>query len=192
MEWLPGDYNLNATLYIPQCADTNLDAGGAYFHYQQPTGDAIVVMGCLRCRLKFGYRIKLLCSLLTYLCLRTCIDICFCSMYVFPQLIFERTIWSSSSGAALAFKDRPYSTFLPTLMSIFEFQGLQKVPPDGTTGVGVYVEKHFATNKVVGTDVRGFQFGVYENSTGEGKIDTNWWWLSYVRGKPELKTQAVS
>jgi hypothetical protein len=93
------------------------------------------------------------------------------------------TIWSNSSGGALAFKDRPYSNpFMPNLMNIFNFQGLQQTIPDGKRGIGLWLTKHFCVNKVEGTDIRGFRVGVYVDDTGEGKVDTNWYWLSYVRG----------
>jgi hypothetical protein len=96
------------------------------------------------------------------------------------------TIWSSSDGAALAAKDRPYtSPFMPNIMSEISWQGLQHTPPYGVIGIGFQAQKHFVVNKISGTDVRGFAFGVLCDATGggsEGTIDTNWWWLSYVRG----------
>jgi hypothetical protein len=93
------------------------------------------------------------------------------------------TIWTHSNGGALAFKDRPYTNpFMPILMSVFHFQGLQQDPPNGNNGVGLWLTKHFCTNKVEGTDIRGFAMGVFVDDRGEGKIDTNWYWLSYVRG----------
>jgi hypothetical protein len=96
------------------------------------------------------------------------------------------TIWSGSSGAALAAKDRPYtSPFMPNIMSEITWQGLQAINPTGTTGYGFHAQKHFVVNKITGFDIRGFSIGVWCDATGggsEGTIDTNWWWLSYVRG----------
>jgi len=96
------------------------------------------------------------------------------------------TIWTGSLGAALAAKDRPYSNpFMPNLMSVYRFQGLQHDPPTGTDGYGFFANKHFCVNKIEGTDIRGFGVGIMiDDSDGgtEGKIDTNWWWLSFVRG----------
>jgi len=96
------------------------------------------------------------------------------------------TIWTGSTGVALAARDRPYSNpFMPNLMSIYRFQGLQHDPPNAKDGIGFFVNKHFCVNKIEGTDIRGFGIGVlvddHDGGT-EGKIDTNWWWLSYVRG----------
>lgn len=72
------------------------------------------------------------------------------------------TIWTGSSGAALAFKDRPYSNpFFPNIMSVFQFQGLQQTPPNGNNGIGLWLTKHFVVNKVEGTDIRGFSIGVF-------------------------------
>jgi hypothetical protein len=95
------------------------------------------------------------------------------------------TIWTGSTGAALAAKDRPYSNpFMPNLMSIYRFQGLQHTPPYAVNGFGFFANKHFCVNSIEGTDIRGFGTGIMiDDSDGgtEGKIDTNWWWLSYVR-----------
>lgn len=54
VEWLPGDYNLSATLAIPETADTVIQAQGARFHYDKEDGDAVVVTGAFRCRYSFG------------------------------------------------------------------------------------------------------------------------------------------
>ena len=95
---------------------------------------------------------------------------------------FGRII-SASSGAALAAKDRPYTNpFMPNIMSVISWQGLQKDPPSGSGGYGFWAKKHFVVNKISGTDVRGFGVGIFCDADGEGTIDTNWWWLSYVRG----------
>jgi len=54
VEWLPGDYRLGDTLVIPDAADMAIQAEGAYFHYEQPEGDAIVIQGMNRCRYRLG------------------------------------------------------------------------------------------------------------------------------------------
>jgi len=147
VEWLPGDYYLSDTLFVPQYVDSVIHAEGAIFHYGPSSGDAIVFTGSLRCRYYLG------------------------------------TIWTGSSGAALAFKDRPYANpFMPNNMNVIQFQGLQHDPPSGNNGIGLHLTKHFCVNKVEGTDIRGFDIGVYVDDNGEGKVDTNWYWLSYVRG----------
>jgi hypothetical protein len=67
-------------------------------------------------------------------------------------------------------------------MNSISWQGLQKVGWDGTAGVGFWASTHFCVNKITGFDVRGFGIGIWcDPRYQEGTIDTNWWWLSYVR-----------
>jgi len=133
-----------------------LYAEGTILHYRGPPGNsAIIVSGAYRCRLNFG------------------------------------TIWSNSQVAALAFQSRKYSSpFMPIDMNIIGFQGLQRVgqcqgcpvPP----GVGILIQRPYCLNQITGTDVRGFNTGVLVDSNYGPRdghtIDTNWYWLSYVRG----------
>jgi hypothetical protein len=155
VEWLAGDYILHNTLILPQVVDTVLHAEGTIIHYAGPVNDDVIVFsGALRSRFYFG------------------------------------TIWSTSSAATLAMKSRQYSNpFMPIDMNVIEFQGLQKV---GATqggpvspGVGLLIQRPFCLNQVTGTDVRGFTTGILADESGprDGHtIDTNWYWLSYVRG----------
>lgn len=155
VEWLAGDYFLGDSLILPQIVDTVLNAEGTILHYDgPPQKDAIILSGALRCRLNLG------------------------------------TIWSNSNAAALAMKSRQYaSPFMPIDMNIISFQGLQRV---GATqggpvspGIGLWAQRPFCLNQITGTDIRGFTKGVFIDDSGprDGHtIDTNWYWLSYVRG----------
>jgi hypothetical protein len=152
VEWMAGDYYLSSTLYLPTVVDTLLNAEGAIFHYNATSGDAIVIVGALRSRFYLG------------------------------------TIFSSSTtGAALAARPSYYSTagntnFFPILMNFISWQGLQHDPIDSYQGQGFVAQNAFCTNAVIGTDIRGFNIGIWNDpSIGGGTIDTNWYWLSYVR-----------
>lgn len=96
------------------------------------------------------------------------------------------TIESSSSGAALCV--RPTAR-MPALMSFVNFSGLIGTNKRGT---GLLVDpsaENVCVNRFEGTDVLGFERGVYVGAAGTregaastfGKCDTNWFWLSYVR-----------
>jgi hypothetical protein len=50
----------------------------------------------------------------------------------------------------------------------------------GLRGKGLSVDAA-CTNVFEGTDISGFDVGVYVESAGQGKIDTNWFWFSYIR-----------
>ena len=54
VEWLPGDYTLDASLVIPNTEDFAIQAEGTVFHYTPADGDAIVTRGMNRCRFRFG------------------------------------------------------------------------------------------------------------------------------------------
>ncbi len=96
------------------------------------------------------------------------------------------TIFSSSVGAALRVK--PTGT-MPALMSMVGFTGL--IGQD-QKGIGLCVDstsENVCTMRFEGTDVRGFDIGVFvpdarpshPDQPGAGKTDTNWYWISYVR-----------
>lgn len=94
------------------------------------------------------------------------------------------TVETGSSGAAIRIK--PTSN-MPALMSIVNFTGLVG---HGKKGTGLYLDSsidNVCTNKFEGTDVSGFDTGVFVSGAkekiryGHGKCDTNWFWLSYVR-----------
>jgi len=140
---------------MAQVVDTVLYAEGTVIYYKGAvTKDVIVFSGALRSRFNLG------------------------------------TIWSTSNGAALAMKSRQYSNpFMPIDMNIISFQGLQKVGAiqggPVSPGIGLWIQRPFCVNQVTGTDVRGFTTGVFADDSGprDGHtIDTNWYWLSYVRG----------
>ena len=54
VEWLPGDYHLGDTVEIANAADVTIHSESAYFHYDKPKGDAILIRGMNRCRYYFG------------------------------------------------------------------------------------------------------------------------------------------
>lgn len=54
VEWLPGYYNLSATLEIPDAANCVIRADGTTLRYLPNAGDAIVIRGMNRCRYTFG------------------------------------------------------------------------------------------------------------------------------------------
>ena len=54
VKWLPGNYQLSATLEIADAVDCVIRAEGTTFHYQKPTGDAVLIRGMNRCRYNFG------------------------------------------------------------------------------------------------------------------------------------------
>lgn len=83
------------------------------------------------------------------------------------------TIESGSSGAALKITPRG----APTLMSIIGFTGLVG---RGRKGIGLYIDGGVCTNRFEGTDIYDFDKGVYV-AHAAGKIDTNWFWVSYIR-----------
>jgi hypothetical protein len=96
------------------------------------------------------------------------------------------TIESQSSGAALRVQP---GRQMPSLMSFVDFAGL--IGKD-QRGVGLMLDatnENVCVNRFVGTDVLGFDKGVLVGGAGprdnsastQGKCDTNWFWLSYVR-----------
>ena len=96
------------------------------------------------------------------------------------------TIESGSIGAALCI--RPKAT-MPSVMSFVNFTGLIG---SGTRGTGLLLDpshENICVNRFEGTDVSGFEYGVYVGGAGSregsasthGKCDTNWFWLSFVR-----------
>jgi len=96
------------------------------------------------------------------------------------------TIESSSSGAALCI--RPDAK-MPALMSFVNFTGLIGQNQRGTGLLLDPTHENICVNRFEGTDVLGFERGVYVGGAGKrtdsasthGKCDTNWFWLSYVR-----------
>lgn len=54
VEWLPGNYNLSATLEIPDAANSVIRAEGTTLRYKPGEGDAVIVRGMNRCRYYFG------------------------------------------------------------------------------------------------------------------------------------------
>jgi len=150
VEWLPGTYNLSATLEIPDAANCAIRAEGTTLRYQPAEGDAVVIRGMNRCRYAFG------------------------------------TIESASTGVALRIQP---SHAMPALMSFVDFAGL--IGKD-LRGVGLMLDptnENVCVNRFVGTDILGFDKGVVVGGAGsrdksastQGKCDTNWFWLSYVR-----------
>ena len=96
------------------------------------------------------------------------------------------TIKSASSGAALRIQPTPQ---MPSLMSYVNFMGLVG---ENQRGTGLLLDpqnENICVNRVEGTDVYGFDRGVYVGGAGgregsastHGKCDTNWFWISYVR-----------
>lgn len=81
-------------------------------------------------------------------------------------------IYSHSSGAALRMKPDRH-----ILMSVITFTGL--VGKD-FRGVGLWLDQSVCTNRFEGTDISLFDKGVFVNDA-KTKIDTNWFWLSYIR-----------
>ena len=54
VRWLPGNYQLSATLEITDAVDCVIRAEGTTFHYQKPAGDAVLIRGMNRCRYNLG------------------------------------------------------------------------------------------------------------------------------------------
>jgi len=150
VEWLPGNYQLSATLEIPDAANCAIRAEGTTLRYTASEGDCIVIRGMNRCRYSFG------------------------------------TIETSSTGVAL--RIQPLQA-MPSLMSFVNFAGLIG---RGQRGTGLMLDptyENVCVNRIVGTDILGFDKGVYVGGVGSregtasthGKCDTNWFWLSYIR-----------
>lgn len=150
VEWLPGNYQLSATLEVPDAANCVIRAEGTTLKFGPTEGDGVVIRGANRCRYSFG------------------------------------TIESTSSGAALRIQP---SQSMPALMSFINFTGLIGSDQEG---IGLMIDpthENVCVNRVEGTDIFGFDKGVFVGSAGSregvgsshGKCDTNWFWLSYVR-----------
>jgi hypothetical protein len=150
VELLPGNYQLTASIELPDAADCAFRGEGSTLHYLPKQGDCVVIRGMNRCRYSFG------------------------------------TIQTNSTGAAIHVQPK---VGMPSLMSFVTFTGL--VGP-GTEGTGLYVDPSYenvCVNRFEGTDVLKFKRGVYVGGAGardkststQGKADTNWFWLSYVR-----------
>ena len=90
----------------------------------------------------------------------------------FRSRYYLGTIYSNSRGAALRLKPDRH-----VIMSIISFTGL--VGKD-FRGVGLWIDQSVCTNKFEGTDISLFDKGVFVNDANT-KIDTNWFWLSYIR-----------
>lgn len=90
----------------------------------------------------------------------------------FRSRYYLGTIYSTSSGAALRMKPERH-----ILMSVITFTGL--VGKD-FRGVGLWLDQSVCTNRFEGTDISLFDKGVFVNDATT-KIDTNWFWLSYIR-----------
>jgi hypothetical protein len=93
---------------------------------------------------------------------------------------------SHSSGAAMRVKP---TARMPALMSIVTYTGLIG---HNQNGVGLFLdtsEENVCTNRFEGTDISGFNKGIYIPSPGSpapphrptSKCDTNWFWVSYIR-----------
>jgi len=96
------------------------------------------------------------------------------------------TVETQSTGVALRIQPNKR---MPALMSFIEFAGL--VGKD-QRGIGLMldsVHENVCVNRITGTDISGFDKGVFVGDAGErdgaasthGKCDTNWFWLSYIR-----------
>ena len=150
VEWLPGTYNLSATLEVPNAANCVIRGEGSTLRYQPKKGDAVVLRGMNRCRYTFG------------------------------------TIESGSTGVALRVQP---GHGMPALMSFVDFAGLIGKDLRGTGLMLDPANENVCVNRFVGTDILGFNKGVYVGGAGsrdksastQGKCDTNWFWLSYVR-----------
>jgi hypothetical protein len=96
------------------------------------------------------------------------------------------TVDSKSTGAAI--RVRPKST-MPSLMSFINFMGLVGHNQKGTGLLLDPTNENVCVNRFEGTDIAGFDTGVFVGSAGaretttstHGKCDTNWFWVSYVR-----------
>lgn len=93
-------------------------------------------------------------------------------------------IETGSTGAAIRVKP---TANMPALMSVVQFNGLIGKSGQGT---GLYLDSsvdNVCTNRFEGTDIAGFDRGVFISSAAEkikygiGKCDTNWFWFSYIR-----------
>jgi hypothetical protein len=155
--WLPGHYKLGATLEFPPMADLVLDAEGTRLIYAPRQGDAVVLHGMFRCRIRLG------------------------------------VIETNGDGAAL--RVQPDRRAPLALMSIVSFMGLNGIytPPimpeekknadfrPVLRGTGLWIDKSTCTNRFEGTDIQGFDKGIYVSNAPGTKIDTNWFWMSYIR-----------
>lgn len=54
VEWLPGTYNLSATLEVPEAANCVIRAEATTLNYLPGEGDCVVIRGMNRCRYNFG------------------------------------------------------------------------------------------------------------------------------------------
>jgi hypothetical protein len=54
VEWLPGTYNLSASLEVPEAANCVIRAEATTLNYQSADGDCVVIRGMNRCRYNFG------------------------------------------------------------------------------------------------------------------------------------------
>jgi hypothetical protein len=96
------------------------------------------------------------------------------------------SIESGSRGAALCVQP---SATMPALMSFVNFAGLVGRKQRGTGLLLDPARENICVNRFVGTDVLGYDRGVYvgganrrqQGTSTHGKCDTNWFWLSYVR-----------
>eukprot|EP01121_Diplochlamys_sp_Union-15-3_P001304 TRINITY_DN11143_c0_g1_i1.p1 TRINITY_DN11143_c0_g1~~TRINITY_DN11143_c0_g1_i1.p1 ORF type:complete len:191 (-),score=27.30 TRINITY_DN11143_c0_g1_i1:15-587(-) len=72
---------------------------------------------------------------------------------------------------------------MPVIQSVISFTGLIGYSIENRRGVGLEIQKPTVVNQISGTDIRGFTYGVFinDNAYPAGTIDTNWYWLSYVR-----------
>jgi hypothetical protein len=54
VEWLPGTYQLSATLEVPDAANSAIQAEGTTLQFKGEDGDAVIIRGMNRCRYRFG------------------------------------------------------------------------------------------------------------------------------------------
>ena len=96
------------------------------------------------------------------------------------------TIDSRSTGAAIRIKP---TSAMPSLMSFINFTGLIGHDEKGTGLLLDPSNENVCVNRFEGTDIIGFNTGVFVGSVGgretttstHGKCDTNWFWISYIR-----------
>lgn len=88
------------------------------------------------------------------------------------------TIESHSEGAALRTAPVVGSPMPLALMSEVSYTGL--VGKD-RRGIGLLIGPRTCTNRFEGTDIHSFDKGIFVADAPGTKIDTNWFWVSYIR-----------
>ncbi len=88
------------------------------------------------------------------------------------------TIESHSIGAALSTAPLAGGSMPLALMSEVSYTGL--IGKD-RRGKGLSIGPRTCTNRFEGTDIHSFDTGIYVADAPGTKIDTNWYWVSYIR-----------